>query len=299
MVHRFARHARALVVIAGLTSAPALAQSVAEPRTVVWGAITLAPPQSGGVLDVRLEPSLTGGTRVSSLGTQSLGIDTSTALGGVAGLDVFLWPRVGVQVAWGRDRADIGGPDGTYTTSLRYVAQPPPFGTPQSFSYDRTSPWPGATGGVTTDTLSLGAVARWRSDSGAVGGTVAGGASLLRYTGDIEGIALTRFFLGGHSTLLPVTHAVRMTPDEATAWRPYVGADVHVRVASRAALFGGVRVTVGSDVALEAVPDGLIDATQGPFAPDDAEIGRLLGTQPLQLPGTRVQVLAGVKLLIG
>lgn len=299
MEHRFARHARALVLVAGLATSPAIAQTAPEPRVNAWGAMTVALPQSGGTLDTRFEPSLTGGTRVSSLGTQSLGVDTTTGLGGIGGLDLFVGRHLGLQVAYGRESADVQGEAGTYTTTLRYTALQPPSGTPQAFTYERTASWPAATGTLTTDTLALGAVARWRSSSGTVGGTVSGGASLLRYSGDIEAVALTRFMLGGHATLLPVTHAVRMTPSDATAWRPYVGADLHVRVASRAALFGGIRATLGSDITVGTVSDGLTDPSQGSFVPDAGEIDGLLGEQPLTLPGMRLQVLAGVKLFVG
>ena len=295
------RHVLALVA-ACLWPAVVLAQpagSTADPRAAVWGAFTLTVPQSGGTLESSYRPPLRlGGTLVSSSASQTLGVDLGAGVGAIGGLDVYLSRHVGVQVSYGGWRTDVAGAEGRHSASITYVASQPPSGTPQTFRQEQTSPWPAASGRLSTQSLGLGIVGRWRRTDTRVGGTLAGGVTLDRFGGHVDALALTQFVLGGHSTLFSVTHAVRMVPVDAHAWRPYLGGDIHVRVGPRVAIFGGMRATVGPRVEITMAPDELVDPEQAPWAPQPSELRGLLGTPALSLPGTRWLALAGVKLFV-
>lgn len=276
------------------------AGSTAEPRAAVWGAFTLAVPQSGGTLESSYHPPLRlGGTLVRSSASQTLAVDVGAGPGAIGGLDVYVSRHLGVQVSYGGWRADVEGTEGTHTASITYVASQPPSGIPQTFGAEQTSPWPAAAGQLSTQSLGLGIVGRWRRADARVGGTLAGGLTLDRFGGHVDALALTQFVLGGHSTLSSVTHAVRMVPVDAHAWRPYLGGDVHRRIGSRAAIFGGARLTMGPRVEIDMAPDELVDPDQAPWAPQPSELPGLLGTPSLSLPGTRWLVLAGVKVFVG
>lgn len=291
------------LVAACLSPAVVLAQpagSTAEARAAVWGAFTLSVPQSAGTLEANYRPPLRlGGTLVDSSASQSLAVDLGAGMGATGGLDVYVSRHVGVQVSYGGWRAGVEGTEGTHRASIRYVASPPPSGTPQTFSAEQTPPWPAASGHLSTQSLGFGLVGRWRRADAHVGGTLAGGVSLDRFAGRVDALALTQYVLGGHSTLSSVTHAVRMAPVDAHVWRPYLGGDIHRRVGPRAAIFGGVRLTVGPRVEIDMAPDQLVDPDQAPWAPQASELPALLGTPVLSLPATRWQVLAGVKIFVG
>jgi hypothetical protein len=205
----------------------------------------------------------------------------------------------GLQVTFDRTAMDVAGTAGVHDSYLRYVSLAPPSYEPHETVYERTSPWPAASGSIDVTTLAIGGVARWTAGSGRVGGLAGGGLAVEHYGGSIESVAYTQFILGGHSTLFPVTHRVIVAPVEDTwAWRPYVTGDVHVRVARRAAVFGGLRVMVGQAATVGLGPVRLVDPDENPWAPDVADVTATLGVAPFELPAFRWHTLVGVKIFV-
>lgn len=291
----------AACVITLLGPAAAAAQNpTAPPRVEIFGAFARPLPAAGGTLDARYEPPLrSGGTRLSSESSQTLTVDASAGRGAHVGANIFVSRAFGVQTAFTRTSADVTGVNDSYDVALRYIALMPPGYTPVELSYARSNPWGDTAGTLTVQSVSLGGVVRWRGAGGAIGGTLAGGVSRDRYTGDIESLAYTQFVMGGHSTLFPVVHRVAVAPAEGESfWHPYAAADVHVRVAPRIAVFGGVRVPFGSRMSMPTTAVRLVDPDENPFAPALTDVRENLDGRPLDLPGTRWQVLFGAKIFV-
>lgn len=112
-------------------------------------------------------------------------------------------------------------------------------------------------------------------------------------------MAYTQFVLGGHSTLFPVTHRVIVAPVEARwSWRPYVAGDVHARLARRAAVYGGLRVTLGSAATVGVGPVRLVDPAEHPWASDLADVVATLGVEPFPFPVFRWRAVVGLKIFV-
>jgi hypothetical protein len=145
----------------------------------------------------------------------------------------------------------------------------------------------------------VGGVVRWRTATGRVGGTIAGGVDIDAFTGGLESVGYTQFILGGHSTLFPVTHRVRVRPSEGErAFGPYVSGDVHVAIATRVAIMAGIRVRLTSGRARTIQVVDLVDPDESTWTPAVSDVASVLDGQLLELPGTRWRTLVGVKLFV-
>jgi len=303
------RHASRLttavaVVLAAIGLAErAAAQSAGTPdapRAEIWGGWAVAMPISNGTVDVAYEPPMRlGGTPLESRARQVLTVDAGAGLGLDLGVNVFFNRVVGVQAALTAASASVSGTNGDYYTFLRYVSSQPPDYQPREYTYEQSTPWEPTTGTLGYRSLTVGGVVRWRTAAGRVGGTLAGGIDIDWFTGEVESAGYTQFILGGHSTLFPATHRVRVRPSEGDrAVGPYVGGDVHVAITGRVAILAGVRarLTPGRTVPIEVVD--LVDPGESPWAPEVAEVATALAGLPLELPGTRWRMIAGVKLFL-
>jgi len=247
------RVCRVLVMMGALGAGvglPASAQprgvSVARPPAVdVRGSVVFVPPTSGGTIVSEYAPPMVNGTGNGEASLR-LAADTTRTWGFDGGLRVFLTPRVGIEVAGGRGRAELTGANGEYRTAMTYVSRQPPNYEPVTVSYRRSFPWPDTTGEHRMTWLASGPVVRWTSESGRTSGTVSGGAGLRRYGGHARSLAYTAFRLGGHSTLFYSQHRVEVEPKPVWHIVPYVAADGRVAVTRRVGVVAGVRVFPGA-----------------------------------------------------
>jgi hypothetical protein len=293
----------ALAILITLAPLGASAQDGSPPipsRMEISGALTLLPSTTGSVLNVAYEPALRlGGTPIESRAHQSLTVDTRSGRGFEIGLAVFPARAAGLQLTFARSTTDVAGTAGVHDSHLRYVSLAPPSYEPREIVYEHTAPWPPATGSLDITTMAIGAVARWTAEGGRFGGRVGGGLAGEHHGGRIESVAYTQFVLGGHSTLFPVTHRVIVAPVENKwAWRPYVAGDVHARVARRAAVYGGLRVTLGTAATVGVGPVRLADPDENPWAPDLTDVAATLGVERFQLPALRWRAVVGLKIFL-
>lgn len=295
------RLATILAALSWSTSVWAQGAVPSQPRAEIVAAWSIGLPVSGGMLEATYAPPLRlGGAPIESRSSQALAVDVGVAQGLDLGANIFFGRVFGLQVAFAWSRANLSGSNPGYDVFLRYVAMPPPDYVPREFTYEQSSSWEATSGTLRQAALSVGGVARWGGASSRVGGALAAGLSATHTSGEIMSLAYTQFILGGHSTLFPVTHRVVMVPAQGQwAWRPYVGGDVHVRVAGHLAVFGGVRVVLGSSTIILTTPERLVDPGENPWAPELSDLRDGLTGQPLELPGTRWRVLVGAKVLVG
>lgn len=274
------------------------AGTVLPPRAELWGAWAVAMPISDGTLDVAYEPPMRlGGTPLESRAHQVLNVEAGAGCGIDLGGNVFFNRVFGIQGTFTATSANVSGTNGDYDTFLRYISSQPPDYQPREHTYEQSTPWAPTTGTLGYRSLAIGGVVRWRTATGRVGGTLAGGVDIDWFTGELESLGYTQFILGGHSTLFPVTHRVRVRPSTGErSIGPYVGGDVHVAIARRVAIMAGVRVrlTSGRVMTIQAVD--LVDPDENPWVPDVPEVAAAFAGQPLELPGTRWRTLVGLKL---
>lgn len=277
--------AAAIVLLPAAGTAQAQLSPNPPSRVEVWGAWAFAFPTSDGLLQSEYEPLLrNGGSVIASVTTQALTVGTESGGGIHAGVNVFVTGRLGIQVAFTRSSADVSGSPGEYSDFIRYVSLPPPDYKPVENFYDNTSPAPPAGGRLVYQSLAVGGVLRWRAAQGRVGGTLAGGMTFDRHSGEVENVIYTQFILGGHSVLFPVHHRVVMelTGDRGDV-APYVAADFHVTISPRVALLVGARGTLAPQVTLTTRPARLVDPNEATWTPEIADVQTVMGNQPLQL----------------
>lgn len=300
---RFTALAATAMVITLLVPLSAVAQTVRSaetPRVEIWGGWAAAPPASGGALAADYEPVLRlGGTNLDSRATQTMVVDQGAGYGVDVGLNVFFSRFVGLQAVFSSVSSDVAGTKGDTYSYLRYSSRQPPDYQPREYVHEQRSPWGPAAGTLKHRSIGIGGVLRWTAARSRVGGTVAGGVHVERYAGEIASLAYTQFIMGGHSTLFSVQHGVVMAPAEGhSLWGPYIGGDIHVRVARRVALFGGVRVAVGSRSVLPTTAVRLVDPNENPWAPEKSDVRTHLDGQPLELPGTHWHTTIGLKVFV-
>jgi hypothetical protein len=283
--------------------AEAAAQAAAPagpPVAEFWGAWAVVTPIGNGTLDVAYEPPMRlGGTPLESRAHQVLNVQADAGPGIGLGVNVFLNRVVGLQAGFAATWSTVGGTNGDYDTFLRYISRPPPDYQPVENTYAQSAPWGPTAGTLGYRAFAVGGVARWRTPTGRVGGTLAGGVNIDWYAGELESVGYTQFILGGHSTLFPVTHRVRVGPSgSGHGFAPYVGGDVHVAMTPRVAIMAGVRINLKSGRAVPIQVTDLVDPGENPWVPEVSEVAAALDGLTLELPGTRWHALVGLKLFV-
>ena len=275
-------------------------QAVTPPRAEIWGAWAIAAPMGDGRLESAYEPPMRlGGTPLDSRASQVLSVEAAAGYGIDLGANIFFSRVFGIQGAFTATSAGLGGTNGDYHTFLKYSSNPPPDYQPRESTAEQSMPWEATTGTLECRSLAIGGVVRWRTHTGRVGGTLAGGVDIEWRSGEIESLGYTQFILGGHSTLFSATHRVRVAPpDGERSYRPYVGGDVHVAIARRLAIMAGVRVrlTSGRTVPIQVVD--LVDPGESTWVPERSDVAAALSGQPLELAGTSWRTLVGLKLFL-
>jgi hypothetical protein len=276
------------------------ARAIDPPRAEIWGGWAVAMPTSNGTLASAYEPPMRlGGTPLESRAHQLLDVDAAAGHGVGLGINVFLNRVLGVQGAFTATSANLSGTNGPYDTFLRYSSSPPPDYQPREYTFEQSTPWAPTAGTLGYRSIAIGGVARWRTTSGRLGGTIAGGVDIDWLTGELDSLGYTQFILGGHSTLFSVTHRVRVRP--STGQRlvgPYLGGDVHVAINEWVAVTAGVHVRLTSVRAVPIQVVGLVDPGENTWEPGLPDVAAALEGQPLELPGTCWRTLVGMKLFL-
>lgn len=273
--------------------------SAGPARVEIWGAGAIGKPAGDSTLDVAYAPPMRlGGTPLESRASQTLNVESSTGHGIDAGVNLFFSRVFGVQAAFSSVSADVGGANGDFRASLRYISRPPPDYQPRDSTYERSSPWDDTAGTLRRRSVSFGGVARWGVGR-PMGGTVAGGVDIACLTGEIESAGYQQFVLGGHSTLFPVMHRVRVRPAEGERlYSPYVGADVHVALSRWAAIMAGTRVRLGTSRAVPVEVVDLVDPDEDSWVPEIADVASAFDGHSLDVPGTSWHAFVGLKIFL-
>jgi hypothetical protein len=240
-----------------------------------------------------------GGTPLESRAHQVLNVDAGAGFGVDLGANIFFSRVFGVQGVFTATSADVSGTNGDYDTFLRYVSRPPPDYQPKEYRYEQSTPWASTTGTLGFRSLAVGGVVRWRTTTGRIGGTIAGGVGIDWFSGELDSLGYTQFILGGHSTLFSVTDRVRVQP--STGERrvgPYLGGDVHVAINEWVAIMAGVHVRLTSVRGVPIQVVGLVDPDENTWVPGLPEVATALDGQLLELSGTRWRTIVGMKLFL-
>jgi hypothetical protein len=292
-----------VVLAAACQPGEAVAQTAGTanpPRVEIRGAWAILMPVSNGTVDSAYEPPMRlGGTPLESRAHQVLRVEAGAGHGLDLGANIFFNRVFGVQGAFTATSADVAGSNGDYDTFLRYISSQPPDYQPREYTYEQSAPWARTTGTLGYRSLAIGGVVRWRTTTGRIGGTIAGGIDIDWLTGEIDSLGYTQFILGGHSTLFSVTHRVRVQP--LTGERlvgPYLGSDVHVAINDWIAIMAGVHVRLASFRAVPIQVVGLVDPDENTWVPGLPEVAAALDGQPLELMGMRWRTLVGMKLFL-
>jgi hypothetical protein len=229
---------------------PACAQPAGPaplPRVSVWIGGHLAPAAGGGTVTSDYVPTFNYGTLTAGNLHQELTVDTGSAIGPDAGVEVFMTKSVGIQFGFSRRSAGVTGTNAPYRVSITYSAVMPPSTVSQEFTVSREVDWPDTDGQLRQTSWFAGLTARRQTPSGRLSVTGAAGARLLGLSGHLDSLEYKMFILGGHAVLFDREYGVRMAPDEGRwTWRPYLAGDVRLRVAGRVRLMAGGRATIGS-----------------------------------------------------
>lgn len=288
-----------LGLVVAMTSAVEAQRSVSAdppPAVELWGGFSGPLATTGGTIESSYTPVLAAATALESSATQTLAVDTASGTGFEAGANLFFSRHAGLQLFLARTRAEVRGTSGPYAVHLRYVAYPPPGTGPLEVVSSRQNPWPDTTGVLRELAVGAGAVVRLGGGGAGVGGTLAGGVSFRRYSGEIDRLGFTQFRLGGHSVLFAFDYPVIVGPRAEWSAAPYVSGQLDVGAGRRAAFTIGVRVDPrdARDVGIEVLR--VANAPDGVVAPSAAEIQRQLAPPPLRLDGPRWQIALGLKI---
>jgi hypothetical protein len=137
----------------------------------------------------------------------------------------FFGRRFGLQLLAASGRTPIEGSSSEYSYHLEYEAHYPPNYEPTWAKIDATQRWPAPRGTLQHDVLALDAVAVLAA-RGNLELRYAAGLSAHRLSGDLQSLAYTRFWLGGHSVLFSETHQVKAGIDPIWRFGLNVGGDL-------------------------------------------------------------------------
>jgi hypothetical protein len=290
----------ALTLLAACVTATGVSSAQpARPAVEVWGGMLVTRAAPGGTLDAEYAPTLAGNGAYTSRSYQSLIVDAGCGHGVEGGANVFPSRWLGIQVAFDWSRASLRGVgNGNRDLFLRYISTQPPDYVPREQVLTRSDAWPDTAGTLTYRAVSIGGVARWRAGR-RWGGTVSGGVNLAHIDADVDGVSYVTYRLGGHSTLFSDEHRIAMST-RGSEWLvgPYLAGDVHALVGRRLAVFGGLRVDVGTSVPVAVRAERVIDPEDGVSVPDLSELREVLKVGPAWLPSARWHLSGGIKIFL-
>ena len=286
-----------LLVSAGGAGAQTAAEGRPGRSVEVFGGLTVSSAHPDGSVPSSFSPPFLFGASSASSAEQLLTIAGNHGTAFEVGANLFLDRHVGLQVRFERSRTDIGGANAPYVAHLRYISVPPPSYTPVSNSYDVSYTWPDTTGEWRTSSLSLNPVFRG-SLGRRVMGTVSGGLSYLRLSGAVAPVALSQYWLGGHSVLFSSLYRLRAEAAPVNSVGLNVGGGVSVAVSSRFSVLADVRWVYAGHVEVPLTVTEVLNPSEITMAQDLDFIRSAMAPAPgpASIDTSRVRVTVGAQI---
>jgi hypothetical protein len=216
-------------------------------------------------------------------------------VGLTAGMNVFPFKHVGLQVFFDRTSYRVSGANGRYDVNLQYVSRPPPNNLPEPVDIHESMPWPDSSGSLMQIAVAFNAVVRMRQ-SNRVAIEISGGPAVYRFTGDLQPIAYTAFHLGGHSVLFEDTYRLGGAFEPTHALGFNGGASVDVAIGRHAAITFGYRYFGGSDVDIMVNPTTILNPEEIAIQQSIADIASQLSLRPIRVSTGSSRFVAGFKI---
>ncbi len=256
--------------------------------------VTAVSPALDGVYRSTYVPPFVGGSS-GGQGSQAIAVTADRAAGVEAALSCFPLEHVGIQVLGSYAGHSVSGAgDSPYAVHLEWVARQPPDYVPRTYSLDDTTPWPATSGSMRQVTLSLNAIGR-TSPSRPIRAAVSGGLSYFNWRGSFGPLALTSYWLGGHSVLFSEEYRLSMRAEPGSSLGLNVGGTFEYWVARRAAVSIDYRVfraaSVSSAVSVAEILNGADIVMQSMSL---ADLQRALHPAPLEVDPSFSRLAVGV-----
>lgn len=238
---------------------------------------------------IDLEPASSG----SAGHTLHLAGENGYGLRGTLGVD--LGGRLGLELLVARSWHNAGGASSPYAYSFEYTARQPPSNEPQTFLHEREQPWPDAEGRLRQLALGLSLRLRFPLGRSATLG-LAAGPSLHRVSGEMESLAWTHFFLGGHSVLFEDTF--RLGVELPGAWTAglHLGGALDARLGSKLSLILDLRYFLVRDLEVRPEPSRILNTEEILQSLTLDEIAAQLPLAALRLDPSFFSASGGVRL---
>jgi hypothetical protein len=271
----------------------AAADSWAQDRVEVFGAVSVVAGAPPGTVVSDYSPALANGTLVRSSAGQTLTLNGDRGIGLQAGVNLFASRHVGVQVLVDRAHVDVSGANRPYSGSLEYVSVQPPASVPAVVTTAFAEPWPDTTGSLTQWTTCVNVLGRTAVRR--VAASVSAGLGWTRLTADAQPLGHTAFALGGHSVLFSEEAHVAFALDAASAIGFNAGADVDVSLTPRVAVVAGYRYLAAKTVDMPVRLTAIANEDQLIFGTALADIAEVMRIAPARVRASGSRIAIGVK----
>lgn len=274
-----------------------LCAAEAQSQTLeVWGGLPIIDARVESSFATTYTPVLNFSTGTTGQAGQRVDFTGERPVGFEAGLGLFLSPHAGVQLLVAYDRADLVGSLGDYSLRLDYTARQPPDYVSRPYSYSRTFPGGEAmTGRLKQLTISVNGVGRWALASHVVG-SLSGGLSYVRASGEGEPLDYTVFQLGGHSVLFYDAYKLTYSLDKADGIGFNLGGGIEIGLAPWLALVGDARYFATPELELPLTVTGLREDSEVYLSTQDVPtIQKTLNPAPVKVNTARTRLLVALK----
>ena len=277
----------------------ASAQSVPPPswpHLELWGAVTTIPSGQLGTLVSSYSPPLLLDGDYTSHANQTLTLKGAWHPGVEAGANLFVVPRAGIQISFDWDSQALSGINSPYDVTLQYISRPPPNNEPVPVTVHQTTAWPDTTGTLTRIAVNADGVVRLGRPE-RVSGTLSGGLTFYRISGNVQPIAYTTYRLGGRSVLFADDYelAAAFEPTQTVGFN--LGGDVNISIARGLALTAGYRYLGGPATDVPVRELSVLNPDEIFFAQTPVEIARQMALPPAHVSVASSRFLVGLKLI--
>jgi hypothetical protein len=225
--------------------------------------------------------------------TLDLAGENGYGLRGTIGIE--LSRRLGLELLVARARHDAAGPSTAYAYRFDYTARQPPSNEPRTFTRESEQPWPDAFARLRQLVLGLSLHARFPIGRSATLGLLAG-PTLHRVSGEMESLAWTHFYFGGHAVLFEDTF--RLGADLPGAWKPGLGlgGELDVRLGGRWSLVVDARYFLAGEAEVQPKLAIVRNSNEVIRSMSLEEIASQLPLAPLRLDPSFLAASAGLRL---
>ena len=225
----------------------------------------------------------------------TLGLAGANGYGLRGTVGIALGRRLGLELLVVQARHDAGGSSTPYAYRFDYTARQPPSNEPRTFTHESEQPWPDASARVRQIVFGLSLRSRFPIGRSATLGLSAG-PTLHRVSGEMESLAWTHFYFGGHAVLFEDTF--RLGADLPDAWKPGfgLGGELDVRLGGRWSLVVDARYFLAGEAEVQPKLAIVLNADEVLQSLPLEEIATQLPLAPLRLDPSFFAASAGLRL---